>query len=198
MSIRGLIQVLRSPSAKYALGALIAIGVIAGATAVPTFTFMVHETSSDEFCLVCHERDIGLEMAGRVHNDNHIGSRVGCAECHLPRAFWPKVIAKAKAGSKDVYHHILGTIDTPEKFEAHRMRMATVTWAAMNENDSRECRFCHNQAKWDRAQQSEKARRYHAPALASGKTCINCHKGIAHKLPKGIGEDHQVEGIDFR
>lgn len=43
----------------------------------------------------------------------------------LPRAqtFVPKMIAKIRA-SKDVYHNILGTIDTPEKFNARRLHMA--------------------------------------------------------------------------
>ena len=126
-----------------------------------------------------------------------MGYRVSCYECHLPRAFWPKVIAKTKAGAKDAYHTLLGTISTYEKFEAHRMHMAMVTWEAMNANDSRECRYCHDQEKWDLSQQSEQARKYHGPALARGKTCIDCHKGIAHKLPEGIGGDHQVEGLDY-
>jgi cytochrome c-type protein NapC len=197
VSIRGLIQALGSPSAKYSVGTLVAIGIVVGEVGVPSFTFVIHETSTDEFCLVCHAQDIGLEMAGKVHNDNPVGYRVGCAECHLPRAFFPKVVAKAITGTKDIYHTILGTISTLEKFEARRMHMALATWEAMNENDSRECRFCHDQAKWDLEQQSENARKYHARSLAAGKTCINCHKGIAHNLPKGIDEDHQVEGLDF-
>ena len=38
---------------------------------------------------------------------------------------------------------------------------------------------------------------YHDGPLAKGKTCIDCHKGLAHKLPDGIVEDEQLEGIDF-
>ena len=197
MSIRSLIQTIRSPSTRYSLGVLLLIGAIAGVIAVPAFDFVIHETSTDAFCLTCHADDIGLEMAGRVHNDNPTGYRVSCYECHLPRAFWPKVIAKTKTGTKDVYHTILGTINTLEKFEARRMHMAMNTWDAMNANDSRECRYCHDESKWDLSKQREKASKYHAPALAAGKTCIDCHKGIAHNLPRGIGSDHQVEGLDF-
>jgi cytochrome c-type protein NapC len=197
MSIRGLIQALQRPSAKYSLGALIVVGVVVGAVAVPSFLFVIAETSTDEFCLGCHADNIGLEMAGRPHYDNPTGLRVSCYECHLPRAFVPKVIAKTKTGIKDIYSTMLGTIDTPEKFEAHRMAMATSTWEHMNENDSRECRYCHDQTKWVLSKQSEKAQEYHAPALANGKTCIDCHKGIAHELPQGIVEDEQIEGMDF-
>ena len=67
----------------------------------------------------------------------------------------------------------------------------------MNESDSRECRYCHNTERWDLTVQSEKAQRYHAPALSNEKTCIDCHKGLAHKLPPGLREDSQLEGIDF-
>lgn len=197
MSLRGLIQALRSPSAKYSAGVLLAVGLAVGVVGVPAFIIVIEETSTDEFCMTCHARDIGLEMAGRVHNDNSIGYRVTCSDCHLPKAFIPKVFVKAKTGVKDVYKEILGTINTPEKFEAHRMRMAMTTWEHMNANDSRECRYCHEEAKWDAAQQSEKAQKYHSPALANGKTCIDCHKGLAHELPRGIEEDHQIEGLDF-
>jgi nitrate/TMAO reductase-like tetraheme cytochrome c subunit len=97
----------------------------------------------------------------------------------------------------EVYHHFKGTIDTPEKYDAYRMTMASKTWAEMNASDSRECRYCHDESRWDLALQSEKARQYHSGALAKGKTCIDCHKGLAHKLPPGIREDAQIEGIDF-
>ena len=184
MPIRSLIQTLRRPSARYSLGMLIAAGFVVGVIAVPSFTYAVYETSTDKFCLTCHSGDIGLEMAGTAHYENATGFRAGCADCHLPKAFWPKVIYKTKAGVKDVYHTMLGTIDTYEKFEAHRMTMATRTWAAMNANDSRECRYCHDEARWDVTLQTEKARDYHSPALAKGKTCIDCHAGLTHTPPE--------------
>jgi cytochrome c-type protein NapC len=198
MSIRRWVQALRTPSARYSLGALIAIGAIIGVVTVPAFLYAVDETSTDAFCLTCHARDIGLEMSGRVHNDNALGVRVSCADCHLPKAFVPKLVAKTTSGVKDIYKTMLGTIDTPAKFEAHRMTMATTTWEKMNANDSRECRYCHDQNKWDISQQSEKARKYHSPALSNEKTCIDCHKGIAHELPQGIEEDQQIDGVDLQ
>ena len=189
-----------TPSARYSIGTIALLGIVSGAIGFSAFEVVIHETSTDEFCLACHDRDIGLEMSrelhGAVHDNNGVGLAVGCADCHLPKAFWPKVVAKTRAGVKDVYHHVLGTIDTPEKFEAHRMHMASLTWTAMNENDSRECRSCHDQASWNLTAQSEKARRYHQPSLMNGKTCIDCHKGIAHKLPPGIVPDEQLQGID--
>jgi nitrate/TMAO reductase-like tetraheme cytochrome c subunit len=197
-SIQKAIQALRIPSSKFALGTLVGAGLILGVVFVPTFNWVVHETSSDEFCMQCHANDIGQEQAGRAHYDNAIGFRATCADCHIPREFIPKLVHKTKSGVNDIYHQVfLGTISTPEKFEAHRMHMATAVWDAMNENDSRNCRYCHVQDRWDPRAQSEKAQEYHSGALARGKTCIDCHKGLAHNLPAGIEEDHQVEGIDF-
>ncbi|CAK2018669.1 periplasmic nitrate reductase cytochrome c protein (fragment) [Vibrio crassostreae] len=43
----------------------------------------------------------------------------------------------------------------------------------------------------DFSEQSPRSAKQHSTALASGeKTCVDCHKGIAHKLP----DMHGVEG----
>ena len=50
-------------------------------------------------------------------------------------------------------------------------------------NDSLECRNCHNYAM-DFTRQSVRAQAMHSTHLANQqKTCIDCHKGIAHSLP---------------
>jgi len=185
-----------TPNARYSLGVIAFSGAILGAFGFAGFEVVIHETSTVEFCLVCHDRDIGLEMAGRPHERGANGLEVGCSDCHLPHSFWPKVVAKTKSGIKDVYHQALGTIDSPAKFEARRMHMATEVWEAMNENDSRECRYCHDETRWSLVKQSEKAIKFHGPALSNGKTCIDCHKGLAHELPEGIVPDEQLPGID--
>jgi cytochrome c-type protein NapC len=180
------------------MGTLLGAGLVLGVIGVPSFNFVIHETSSDAFCMTCHADDVGREQRGRIHYDNAIGFRATCADCHLPREYFPKLIAKARSGVNDVYHQLfLGTISTPQKFEAHRMEMATRVWAQMNENDSRNCRYCHVESEWDLSRQSERARDFHQGALSNGKTCIDCHKGLAHELPKGIQEDELIEGIDF-
>jgi nitrate/TMAO reductase-like tetraheme cytochrome c subunit len=40
-------------------------------------------------------------------------------------------------------------------------------------------------------------REFHEGPIANGKTCIDCHKGVAHSLPKDVVPDAQLEGIDF-
>jgi cytochrome c-type protein NapC len=62
--------------------------------------------------------------------------------------------------------------------------MANRVWARMKETNSRECRSCHEFADMDLAAQGRSARRKHENAPMEGKTCIDCHQGIAHRLPK--------------
>lgn len=55
----------------------------------------------------------------------------------------------------------------------------------MTSTDSRGCRNCHGIDFMTEESQSPKAGLFHSLALEWGKTCIDCHKGIAHNLPKG-------------
>ena len=187
---------LTAPSARYSLGLLVVVGILLGAGGLTVFDVSMRETSTDQFCLSCHELEvnIGREYAGMSHARNARGFRVTCSDCHLPKPFVPKMMRKFRAVG-EIYHHLLGTIDTPTKFEEHRMKMATRVWTEMNETDSRECRDCHKTDLWDLEAQTEDVRDFHRSALSKGKTCINCHKGVAHKLPEGIVPDQALDGI---
>ena len=89
----------------------------------------------------------------------------------------------------------MGTIDTPEKFEEYRLTMAMNEWKRMKTTDSRECRNCHNFGSMNLDKQDERSAERHDPHVwevldgnEPGKTCIDCHKGIAHTLPQGWEE----------
>jgi cytochrome c-type protein NapC len=62
----------------------------------------------------------------------------------------------------------------------------------MKRNDSHECRNCHTADAMKAELQSQRARNSHARAKAAGTTCIECHFGIAHKVPDGPGPDELV------
>jgi cytochrome c-type protein NapC len=198
LEIGKLWRAVTAPSSRYALGTLVIVGVVLGMAGLAGTSFVLEATTTDEFCLSCHELadNVGREYEGTIHHTNSVGLKVTCADCHVPKSLGPKIWRKIRAVN-EIYHHLLGTIDTPEKFDAHRMRMATWVWQEMNEADSRECRACHDESRWNLEQQTEKAQQYHQGPLAKGKTCIDCHKGNAHKLPEGIEEAEQLEGIDF-
>jgi cytochrome c-type protein NapC len=98
-------------------------------------------------------------------------------------------MARKIQASQEVYGKIMGTIDTPEKFEAKRLELAEHEWARMKGSQSRECRNCHSFDGMDVEKQKTRASKMHKIAKDENKTCIDCHKGIAHKKPKGMKED---------
>ena len=54
----------------------------------------------------------------------------------------------------------------------------------MKANNSLECRNCHSTESMDPTKQNPPAAQAHERFLFTGeRTCIDCHKGIAHKLP---------------
>ena len=85
----------------------------------------------------------------------------------------------------ELYGKLTGVIDTKEKFEARRYEMARRVWTRMKKTDSLECRNCHTEKAMNAELQSERTRNRHARGKADGKTCIDCHFGIAHKEPEG-------------
>ena len=53
----------------------------------------------------------------------------------------------------------------------------------MKASNSQECRNCHNFDAMSEEYQKKSNYARHMKAKADGKTCIDCHKGIAHHLP---------------
>lgn len=168
------------PWKKIAVAGIIFLAGFAAFGGVNTFFAYTNEM---EFCTSCHSMKINLEeYKETIHYKNASGVQATCADCHVPKQFFPKLKAKIFA-AKDVYHEIIGTVDTPEKYEAHRWDMASRVWAKMKETDSRECRNCHSFDNMDFSSQGRMARKKHPRAQTQGKTCIDCHQGIAHMLP---------------
>lgn len=163
----------------------------AGVVFAGAFNAALEYTNTTEFCTSCHSMQTNLnELKEKMHWKNPSGAHAGCADCHVPKDFTNKMIAKVVA-AKDVFYEIMGTIDTPEKYEAHRLDMAQRVWAKMKASDSRECKSCHAFGHMDTDEQDKFARRKHEKAPERGQTCIDCHKGVAHKLPKGMDEDQE-------
>ena len=165
---------------------MIVIGVIGCIIIWGGLNTGVEATNRTEFCISCHEMTIPYEEYKKtVHFNNRSGTTVSCADCHVASSKHPfdyarKLTRKAVA-ARDVYGHLLGTVDTPEKFEAKRLEMAKREWARMKQADSKECRNCHNFDTMDKSKQKDRSVVKHEGAIEDGKTCIDCHKGIAHK-----------------
>lgn len=181
---------LKKPSVKYSMGALLGGGFVAGILFWGGFNTALELTNTETFCISCHEmRDnVYQEYKDTIHYSNRTGVRATCPDCHVPKDWTHKMIRKIQA-SNELLHKVLGTIDTPEKFEAKRLELARHVWKTMKETDSRECRNCHDFESMDYTEQTPRAMRNHEKGLTSGKTCIDCHKGIAHSLPAIYEED---------
>jgi cytochrome c-type protein NapC len=192
--LRRLYVWLRRPSARYSLIALLGTGFFSGIIFWGGFNTALEATNTLEFCVSCHEmRDtVYQEYQQTIHFRNRTGVRAVCPDCHVPRDWTHKIARKMKA-SLEVWGKLTGSIDTPAKFEANRMRLASDEWARMEKAGSRECLNCHHFDAMQASRQKPLAQRKHAQAQAEGKTCIDCHKGIAHLLPKEYRGEEEEE-----
>ena len=178
------------PKAKWLLGipmgAFLFLGL--GAGGLLTFNLSMQMTNSNEFCVGCH---IGMdtvveEYYESIHYKNVHGLSASCADCHVPEPFLEKMETKIRSGIKDVYKKYWVKDINLENFESeHRLRLAEHVWQTMDEQKSSTCMKCHDVAKMDKESQPGRAARRHDPAYweETGKSCIDCHTGIAHKRP---------------
>jgi cytochrome c-type protein NapC len=179
-------SVLKRPSTTWSLGALLAAGFVGGIVFWGGFNTVLEATNTETFCIGCHEmqENVYKEYRHTIHYSNRTGVRAVCSDCHVPKDYIHKLARKVRA-SNEVFHKVLGSVSTPEKFEAKRLVLAQSVWKTMKETDSRECRNCHDFRSMDYGVQDRRAANLHQQGFDEGKTCIDCHKGIAHTLPAG-------------
>lgn len=184
------------PSVRYSFGSLLIVGGLLGVLFWGGFNWAMELTNTETFCISCHEmkNNVYKEYTETIHFTNRSGVRAICTDCHVPKEWIHKVVRKVKA-TNELYHKVVGSVDTQEKFEAKRLDLAKRVWATMKATDSRECRNCHDKESMDFQKQQSRASDRHEEAFEEGKsTCIDCHKGIAHKLPAGA--DQAMEELD--
>lgn len=184
---------LTKPRVCYTVRTVLMVGVFIGVIFWGGFNTVMEVTNTESFCISCHEMEDNVykEYRDTVHYSNRSGVRATCPDCHVPREWTYKIVRKIQA-SNELLHKALGTIDTPEKFEAKRLQLAQHVWKVMKETDSRECRNCHDFQSMDYMAQERRAIKQHDKGLEMGMTCIDCHKGIAHSLPQMYQVDPSV------
>lgn len=172
---------LRSPSPTHSVLALLSLGVLLGVIGIIAFDTTLHATSTEEFCISCHEMEDTpyTQLQSTAHYNNASGVRATCSDCHVPKEFIPKMIRKVEA-AREVWGTITGVIDSPEKYAAHLPVMKAREIARLQANNSQECRNCHEMEHMQADLQSRMAQRFHQPERMQGKSCIDCHEGIAH------------------
>ncbi|MCP4934441.1 MAG: hypothetical protein GY927_09615 [bacterium] len=149
------------------------------------FNWSMDLTNTESFCVSCHvmRDNVYKEYKKTIHFENRTGVRATCPDCHVPKEWVHKVIRKVRA-TNELYHWMVGTISSAEKFETRRPLLAAHVWKSMKDTDSRECRNCHGIAYMKLKKQTVKASKMHELADKWLMTCIDCHKGIAHTTPK--------------
>ncbi|MBN9453543.1 MAG: NapC/NirT family cytochrome c [Bosea sp.] len=185
----GFWRIISRPSAYLPLGLLTLGGFVGGVLFWGGFNTALEVTNTEKFCTSCHEmRDnVYQELQSTIHFSNRSGVRASCPDCHVPHN-WTDKIARKMQASKEVWGKIFGTISTREKFLNMRLELAKHEWARLKANDSLECRNCHSSVAMDFTKQTRRAAEIHGRFLTTGeKTCIDCHKGIAHLLPDMTG-----------
>jgi len=158
---------------------------VAGILFWGAFNTAIEITNREAFCVSCHvmRDNVYREYRDTVHFNNRTGVRATCPDCHIPKDWHHMVLRKIQA-TNELFHWLRGSIDTREKFVAKRLDLARTVWANMQATDSRECRNCHSFAFMDTAAQRPGAGPQHVRGQSEGKTCIDCHVGIAHRLPE--------------
>ncbi len=181
--IRRLWESMLKPS-QLGLGVLLVVGITVGIMLWGAFNWSLELTNTEVFCISCHEmeQNVYQEYRDTIHFSNRSGVRATCPDCHVPNE-WEHKIARKIQASNEVLHKVLGSINTREKFENKRLELAMLEWVRMKKNDSRECRNCHDYDYMDFSEQGRRSSRIHEEGADAGKTCIDCHKGVAHELP---------------
>ncbi|MEA3275547.1 MAG: NapC/NirT family cytochrome c [Pseudomonadota bacterium] len=197
-----------STKKKLAWGTLL-IGVLLGILFWGGFNTALRVTNTETFCISCHEMEENVyeEYTNTIHYTNRTGVRATCPDCHVPKEWEHKLVRKIRA-TNELYHHFMGTVDTPEKFESKRFELASNVWRSMKATDSRECRNCHGYDFMDFDKQEGRAADQHEEmeagydedsedhkaAAEAGLTCIDCHKGVAHSLPAEYDPEKDAPG----
>lgn len=160
------------------------VGFVVGVLFWGGFNWSMEITNTESFCISCHEMENNVyqEYKETIHYRNESGVRATCPDCHVPREWVYKVERKVKA-TNELFHKIIGSIDTKEKFNAKRMQLAEHVWTGMTESDSHECRNCHDMDAMRTQTQGLMAGKMHELSIQWNLTCIECHQGIAHQLP---------------
>jgi nitrate/TMAO reductase-like tetraheme cytochrome c subunit len=194
-SVIGRVRAFLFRPSSLSLTAVVAIGMVSGLVFWGGFNTGMEATNQLAFCTSCHEmRDtVFQEYKETIHYKNRSGVRAICPDCHVPKDWVHKFVRKVQASQELYVKFVSHSIDTPEKFEARRMELAQHVWATMKGNDSHECRNCHSWDAMDPHKQNPRAAKAMEKGRSQGKTCIDCHKGIAHLLPKEYNEDEDAD-----
>jgi formylglycine-generating enzyme len=154
-------------------------GLVAGALVVLGSGAIVTRTSENSFCDSCHFHPNATARWKRsVHYDTRSGTRTGCADCHLPPPGEGYLMAKARAGVRDVWGYL--TKD-PESIDWDARSQLEYARGHVYEAS---CKGCHeNLFPATLSKEGDDAHLYYTTyAEARDLHCINCHLNAGHHI----------------
>ena len=178
------------PSGK-PLGILLGAGLLVGTLGFVFFHFFgMNAFGSVAFCTSCHEMSgVYEEYQESIHYKNPSGIRAVCSDCHVPHGkdlqdYYDKFVDKLIVGGRHLYHHLIGTYPDRASFEKARYRLAQNVLQQMRDRHAKECRQCHSFEAMQLADQDRSAASKHEKNMTDGgKSCVDCHTGVAHREP---------------
>lgn len=181
---------LLKPSAKLSILALVVIGIVIGAVGFFATQQTLHATSTNAFCMSCHSgHSLEQEVLESPHGNNNAGIVVQCQQCHLPPQPLQYLVKKVIV-SKDIIGYLtIDGFETQDWLETNRKQQADLALKYLRSIDSSTCQSCHNSIYTNPpANMKKMAVRMHAMNFKKDadkrKTCVDCHKGVAHPYPK--------------
>lgn len=157
------------------------------------FNTSMELTNNEGFCISCHEmkNNVYREYKDTIHYSNRTGVRATCPDCHVPKE-WHYMVARKIAATNELFHKIIGSVNTKEKFDAKRLQLSEYVWKSMRETDSRECRNCHSFTFMEISNQKNSSRAAHQRAIDNNRTCIDCHMGLAHNIARDFDKSGEL------
>lgn len=180
-SIRNAIARVAEFIKNYPLSFLLSV-LFVGIISLPVIGRVDVYFSSNQFCAnTCHEMTstVYKELKTSTHWNTSSGVRASCADCHVSErllpAMWDHFL-----GTNDLIVHLTSDVSEPGSFDKNfRVETANRVRMRMLDNDSKNCRTCHNMAAIN--PKRKRGQKQHADALKNNTTCIACHYDLVHK-----------------
>ncbi len=137
-------------------------------------TWTVGYTSSEQFCIGCHEmRDSYMDWKTSSHYNSQTGVVASCADCHLPTDMASKIKVKIIAGFRDTFMHYFGN---PEKLDFQKLAEK-----ARNNIRDDSCVKCHKNL-FPTLITKGGLIAHRALKRGEKKKCVDCHQNFVHNF----------------
>lgn len=158
----------------------------------------------NDACVHCHQNNVAKGWQQGVHHRENL-TCVTCHDLHVD----DKVLIDAQAGvctvchkpQKAGIHHMADSLDKiPPCAQCHNPHLNPAAQVTLLASRSEGCRSCHDlQAMQDDAKVSEAAKTYHKAMARTDRTCIDCHRAVAHvaldRMPAPVVGDKPASAI---